>query len=288
MRRGLACEARGGHASPRVRFAFNATVNENSGMASNTLRNPQLEGAPFFWQAGPTGVLLLHGYTSTPAEVYPLAQFLYARGYTVAGPLLPGHGTTPQDLNTCQWQDWAEAVARAYEELAGHCSQVLIGGESLGALLTLYTASEPVAQDAAGIMTFAPALLVPGGRLVIARLLAPFVAYLPKPRNPTDAFVDSRWQGYDVNPLRAAVQVGKLQRIVRQRLQAIRQPILILQGRLDTSIDPRSAEVVYQEVGSAVKELHWMERSTHCVILDVEWEQAAELTVRFIERVLGK
>jgi carboxylesterase len=84
------------------------------------------------------------------------------------------------------------------------------------------------------------------------------------------------------------VQLGNLQQEVRHCLPRIRQPLLIVQGRLDTAIDPRGAEMVYREAGSRVKELYWMEHSTHCVILDREWEQASALTLSFIERIAGQ
>ena len=40
------------------------------------IKNPHLKGGPFFWGAGPTGILLVHGFTATTAEVRPLAQAL--------------------------------------------------------------------------------------------------------------------------------------------------------------------------------------------------------------------
>ena len=36
------------------------------------------------------GCLLIHGFTSTPAEMYPLAKFLNNNGYTVYSILLSG------------------------------------------------------------------------------------------------------------------------------------------------------------------------------------------------------
>ena len=37
-------------------------------MATNpALHNPQLEGEAFFWEGGPVGVLLSHGYSATTA-----------------------------------------------------------------------------------------------------------------------------------------------------------------------------------------------------------------------------
>ena len=116
--------------------------------------NPQLEGDPFLWEGGPTGVLLIHGYTATTAEVRPLARILHQQGYTVAGPLLPGHHTRPADANRYRWRDWVRAVEESYQQLTAHCQRVIIGGESMGALLALYLASEH--PEAAAILAFAP------------------------------------------------------------------------------------------------------------------------------------
>jgi carboxylesterase len=79
--------------------------------------------------------------------------------------------------------------------------------------------------------------------------------------------------------------MNKLQSQVHKQLAAIHQPILVIQGRLDKTIDLRSGEIIMQEVSSAKKELRWLDQSTHCVILDCEWEQAAELTADFMKQI---
>lgn len=249
------------------------------------IKNPQLEGEAFFWDNGPIGILLLHGFTATTAEVRPLARFLHTAGYTVAGPLLPGHGTTPQDLNRCRWQDWAGAAETAYQEITRRCEQVLVGGESMGGLLTLFLASEH--PEIRGLLTYAPALKV-RSRIapVLAPMLAPFVSSRPKrPKAPRPS--DARWQGYTVEPVSAAAQIFQLQRQVRKRLSCIRQPLLIVQGRQDQTVHPEAPEMISRQVSSTVKELHWLDQSGHCVILDGEWEKAAEWTRQFIQKVLS-
>lgn len=102
---------------------------------TSALQNPHLEGHTFTWEAGPVGVLLLHGFTATTSEVRPLARLLLEGGYTVSGPLLPGFGTTPEEANRVRWGNWVEAASLAYQELAGRCSTVFVGGESMGGLL---------------------------------------------------------------------------------------------------------------------------------------------------------
>jgi carboxylesterase len=142
--------------------------------------NLHLEGDAFFWQAGPDGVLLSHGLTATAAEVRPLAHELHEAGYTVAGPLLPGHGTTPADLNRTPWQDWVRATEEIYQQLAARCERIFVGGESMGALAALYLASEH--PEAAAVLAYAPAIrlnLSAWDRLRL-RLLAPFIPTVPK------------------------------------------------------------------------------------------------------------
>ena len=246
------------------------------------IHNPHLKGEAFFWPGGADGVLLIHGYTATTAEVRPLAQDLHRRGYTVSGPLLPGHYTTPEDANRRTWRDWVAAVEAAYRELAARCERVIVGGESTGALLALFLASEH--PEIAAVLAYAPALrLTLRTRDAIQlRLVAPFVPYLPK--GSLDAA--DLWQGYPVNPLRGAVQLLNFQRVVRPRLPQISQPILIMQGKLDTTVHASAPQTIYDEVRSTVKELHWLENSAHTVIIDREREQAFAVTARFIEQLL--
>jgi alpha-beta hydrolase superfamily lysophospholipase len=124
--------------------------------SQSMIHNPHLEGEPFFWEAGPLGVLLIHGFTATTAEVRPLAKILHQNGYTVSGPLLPGHYTRPEDLNRVKWQDWVAEVETALHQLQAKCPTVFVGGESTGGLLALYLAARH--PEVAGILAYAPAL----------------------------------------------------------------------------------------------------------------------------------
>ncbi len=251
----------------------------------NPIKNAHLEGDSFFWEGGSVGVLLSHGYTATAAEVRPLAKLLHERGYTVSGPLLPGHGTTPQELNRCRWQDWAAAIEEAYQQLAQRCEHVFVGGESMGGLLILYLASHH--PEIAGVMSYAAAFKIydrVGKKLV--PLIHPFIPMKEPDNNEPPNAASSRWQGYPVNPLRALNEMLKLQSVVGARLPKISQPILIMQGRFDTAVAVDAPRMIYEGVSSEDKRLHWLEASTHCLLLDQEWEKAAELTLDFIADVL--
>jgi carboxylesterase len=228
------------------------------------------------------GVLLCHGFTATTAEVRLLAQALLEQGYTVAGPLLPGHGTTPQDCNRYTWEDWYTSLEQMYHKLAERCQSVIVGGESTGALLVLRLAYEH--PEAAAILCYAPALRLnlAAREILLLYLLTPFLTSVPK----TPSTDDKLWQGYSVEPLRGVKQLLRLQRTIPAILSAIHQPIFLMQGKLDPTVAHESPQVIYDQVASAFKELHWLDNSTHCVILDKERELAASLTLDFLRRVL--
>jgi len=251
---------------------------------NSTLYNPQLEGDPFFWRGNDVGILLFHGLTATPAEVIPLAKFLHRHGYTVAGPLLPGHGTTPADLNRVRWQAWTDTAETSYRQLTETCRTVVAGGESTGALLALYLAARHA--EVAAVLAYAPAIQLALRRRDVLKtyLAAPFISAVPKPG--LDGPGSDLWQGYPVNPLKGVIQLFKLQKVVRAMLGKIVQPLLIVEGANDKTISLDSAEIIARNVASRDVAQHMMPKSGHVVLLDSEREQVFSLTLKFLARVL--
>ncbi len=246
------------------------------------IQNPHLNGDPFLWEAGPTGVLLIHGFTATTAEVRPLAEKLHAAGYTVAGPVLPGHNTDdPANINRYTWRDWVSEVERAYRDLAARCARVFAGGESTGGVLSLWLGAHH--PEISGLLLYAPALKLQISPLdqIKLHLLAPFVPYVPK-QNDDD---DLPWKGYTVNPIKGVQQLLKLQKAVWPLLPQIRQPVLIVQGRADATVDPAVPQEIYDRVRAPLKEIHWMEHSGHCVTIDRDAGRVAEITLAFLEKI---
>ena len=61
-----------------------------------------------------------------PQSLRPWAEYLAARGLTVALPLLPGHGTRWEDMRLTGWQDWYAEVDRELRALRDRCAQVFV------------------------------------------------------------------------------------------------------------------------------------------------------------------
>ena len=94
--------------------------------------------------------LCIHGLTGTPYEVRPLAEALADRGLRARGPLLAGHGESPEELARVTYVDWLDCVRAEFVRLSGEHERVFVCGLSLGGLLTLWlAANEPVAAAAA-------------------------------------------------------------------------------------------------------------------------------------------
>ena len=106
------------------------------------MKNPQLDGSPFFWQGNETAILCLHGFTATTVEVRKIAEFLHQQGFTVSAPLLPGHGTKWQDMNKTQWTDWYATLERSFDELSEKCDHIGVAGLSMGGALVLRLAQQ--------------------------------------------------------------------------------------------------------------------------------------------------
>jgi carboxylesterase len=238
---------------------------------------------------GSVGVLLIHGYTGSVVETRPMGVYLAERGLTVRCPLLPGHGTRPEDLTRISWQEWAGEVESALRDLQGRCDTVFVGGLSLGSLLTLWLGSEY--PDIAGLIPMAPAIRVQNRLMPTTLVLRYLLKYNPLGPMGDDDLVDPRavergWS-YDETPLWGAGEVYLLQQKVRRALPQIHQPILIVQGRRDAHLHPRAAEEVYDAVASTNRTLVWLEHSGHNLLIDGERESLWALSYDWMMGLLG-
>ncbi|MEZ5979386.1 MAG: alpha/beta fold hydrolase, partial [Planctomycetota bacterium] len=98
--------------------------------------------------AGPldaeVAVLLIHGFRSTPRDFGELPDRLAGEGVRVRAMLLPGHGTSSEELATTTVEQWIEAVREEYRALRSRHASVRVVGYSLGGALALVAlADEP-------------------------------------------------------------------------------------------------------------------------------------------------
>ena len=236
--------------------------------------HPELDGKAFFLNGNQVGVLLIHGFTATTVEVRWLADYLSKNGFTVSAPLLPGHGTTPEDLNKRKYTEWINCVEDAYNALKKTCSSVIIGGESMGAVLSLFLAENN--PEIKALLLYSPAIKI--ASLKYSKILRHFIPIIRK----KDFDEIMPWQGYTVYPLFAASELLQLQKLVIQNLHKVHQPIAVFHGAYDKTIDPDCSDLIISSVSSTIKTKHMLTNSGHVILLDQEFSNAADLTWKFL------
>lgn len=233
----------------------------------------------FFFRGNKQGVVLVHGYTGAPGEMRLLGEYLYSRGLTVLGVRLPGHGTTPQDLNHTKWQDWYGAVNEGVHRLRSCCDMVSIVGLSMGGLLTIKAAAElPV--DKAAIL--AAPIYVCDRRAPYLPLLRFFIRYLKKRQRQyqVDQCYSACYQVMPVKPLSSMFELVNLCK--KQYLPAVKIPCLVMQSKVEHTVSPASAQYIYDHLGTKAKKLVWYHHSGHILTLDNERDDVFKRIYDFV------
>jgi len=218
---------------------------------------------PFSFEQGPTACLLLHGFSGSPAEIRPLGEYLAARGVTVRAPLLPGHGTDPEDLRQTRWPQWVRVAEAELHELQRRHERVHVVGFSMGALVALYLAAH---RQVATVTTLACPIRLADWRQLLVPLAKYFVPYYPaRISNPEIA---AQLDSYDRFPVATIHSLLRLARQVRKDLPRVSAPLLAVQGERDRWIAEESAEYILSHAGSPRKERLMLPGRNHMITLE--------------------
>ena len=246
-------------------------------------------------------VLLIHGMTGAPGEMKFLAKRLHRRGFSVAAPLLAGHGVDEANLLRTTWQDWLASVRDAYRRLRSDHDEVYVAGICVGGALGLALAAED--PSVAGAAVYSMTYRYDGWNMKrwysrARPLVEPFAA-LPLIRRLS--FVEPYPYGLKDERLRegmaatqTAVIPGALDRVplgamaemhwLADHLDAvgplIHQPTLILHARDDDMSHPRNAYRLQRVLGGPVR-LQLLDDCYHMIHVDRQRDLVGDLTADF-------
>ena len=229
------------------------------------------------------GVLLLHGFTGSPASMRPWGEALADRGWTVRVPRLPGHGTRWQDMNITTWQDWYAEADRNLLELIARCERVYVCGLSMGGALTLRLA-EQHGEAIGGLVLVNPAVHTER----LDRHLLPIVKHLVGsfPGISNDIAKPGMDEvAYDRTPLKAAHSMMQLWSEVKDDIALVRQPVLLFRSAQDNVVEASNAEWILTHVASTDTEEIVLADSQHVATLDHDAQTIFDGSVEFIERL---
>jgi carboxylesterase len=243
-----------------------------------------LPGAePYAHDGSDIGVLLVHGFSSTPQSMRPWGEHLAAKGYTVRVPRLPGHGTTWQEMNRTRWEDWYAVADREFRELRERCSHVFIGGLSMGGGLALALAQEH-GPRVSGLVLVNPAVMFKDWRVRLVPLLKNVIGGLESIAN------DIKKEGvtelaYDHTPLKAGHSQLVAWKNLTRDLPEVTQPVLLLRSPEDHVIPPESSAMILSRISSDDVTEILLHDSYHVATLDNDAPRIFDESVAFIERL---
>jgi carboxylesterase len=243
---------------------------------------------PFSLGDGPDACLLLHGLTGSPAEMRPVGEALAAAGFRAVGPLLPGHGTAPEDLDSITRADLLAAAESALLSLQG-ARRVYLCGLSAGALLAVHLAARSWMReglpDFTAIALLAPAVQFAGMTWVftqvVGRLPAVPIVLGKGGRDIRGAQVsDGSYAGV---PMRWGAELRALSENALRLARRVRAPTLLLHGTLDRTVSPAGSRRLAQKLASTKIEVRLLPKSGHVLPLDVEAKEVCRSVVSFFQ-----
>jgi carboxylesterase len=210
----------------------------------------------------------------------PLGEFLAERRLAVAGPRLPGHGSSWEELSTTTQKDWLDEAEAGLEELSSRCGAVVCVGMSMGGALGVHLCTRH--PDLRGLVLINPYLRDP--RLAGARVARLFTRSIGGVINDIKKPGQDE-VGYERIPTRALPSVRALLRGAEAALPTLRQPLLVFSSPEDHTVKPANSTLAMERAGSTDKELVRLPNSYHVATLDYDAEALFERTLAFIERV---
>ena len=227
------------------------------------------------------GVLLIHGFTGSPASMRPWAVYLSQRGFTVRVPLLPGHGTKPEDLNEVKWEQWPAKAEDELNELYKTCTKVFICGLSMGGAVTLNVASRN-SQKLSGIVLVNPMSHLRFVSPELAFAVSRVKKFLKSVGNDIKRPGVTEW-GYDANPTVGVYELLKMLRATRALLPKVTVPMQLFHSVDDHTLPVSNTEIIMKGVGSRIKQRIELTNSYHVATIDYDAEIIYENSRIFIE-----
>ncbi|WP_186580956.1 alpha/beta hydrolase [Aquibacillus kalidii] len=235
---------------------------------------------PFTFEEGERAVLLLHGFTGHTADVRMLGRFLQGKGYTCHAPIYRGHGAPPEELIQSTPDQWWEDVQAALQYLQdmGH-KEIAVAGLSLGGVLGLKLAySYPIK----GVIPMCAPMFF-DNEAQLTKGFKAFSTEFKQLEKKDEETIDREVAQLMDDSKQLFQDLGGLITEVKEGVDQIYAPTMVVQARKDKMINTGSANFIYDNVEAEHKEIKWYENSGHVITLDKEKEQLHEDIYQFLE-----
>jgi esterase/lipase len=258
----------------------------------NEQRTATEPGAPYLLtpeKSNGLGVVLVHGFLASPAELRGFADRLLAAGHPVIGVRLKGHGTSPWDLRDRTWKEWLSSVRRGFQIMSALADKVCVVGFSSGGALALHLAAENP-DKLAGVCAVSAPLKFRNKNLAFVPLLHgvnKLTGWLLTMESVMP-FIDNDSEHPKINyrhiPVRGLYELRHMVDEMEDVLPNIQCPAAVLQGDEDHFIEPESAKIIAAKIGSENTELHIITSNRHG-ILNEDIDGTQEKVLAFVNSI---
>jgi carboxylesterase len=236
--------------------------------------------APFTFEAGPRAVLLLHGYTGNSADVRMLGRYLEKQGYTSHAPIYRGHDQPPEELIKATPEEWWQDVQQAFHHLEelGY-KEIAVAGLSLGGVLGLRLA---YSQKTKAIITMCTPMFF-DNETQLTQGYKDFSKEYKQLEGKEEAQIEEEVDELMNNSSSAFSRLGDFIGSVKNEIDTIYTPTMVVQAEQDEMINTDSANYIYDHVETDHKTIHWYEEAGHVITLSKEKDQLHEDIYAFLE-----
>ena len=229
------------------------------------------------------GILVLHGFTSNTDESLPIAQPFIDKGFSVSVPLLPGHGTDPRDLVRTSWKDWVSAAQNEIQWLKSRTDKVVVGGSSMGGVISLYLAGT---NEVDGVFTLGTPYKLPKWMELGARLYGLFRRHVKKDEETLNYYRRVGLTSYDVYPGPALKELANLFVAMRKVLPNISAPYSGHVGLRDSLVLKGEANKILTVIKSRIATITYYKRSSHILIKEPDAELVMQNVDQFLSSII--
>jgi esterase/lipase len=224
--------------------------------------------------------VIIHGFAGSPWEVEPLAYALERMGYEVVAPLLPGHSMNKERMEKITAMDWLQMIEKIVENAIEENKKVHLIGFSMGAMIASIVACR---YQISTLALLSPAVYVLTPHVLRMRLGSLFQLN-KKNRSLFEHMILNDRSFIRFIPIYNLFQFQTIVRQAKRIFQHISIPICIIHGQKDESVDPKSSRLIYREVSSKEKELHYLPFSRHHICRDRDVDTVIQIIAEFLDK----
>lgn len=233
---------------------------------------------PFFFEEGNRAVLLLHGFTGNSSDVRQLGRFLQKKGYTSYAPQYEGHAAPPEEILKSSPFVWFKDALDGYDFLVDKgYDEIVVAGLSLGGC---YALKLSLNRDVKGIVTMCSPMYIKTEGAMFEGVLE-YARNFKKYEGKDEATIQKEMNHFKPTDTLKELQ-GQIED-VREHIDEVMDPLLVIQAEQDQMINTDSANIIYNESESDDKDIKWYANSGHVITIDKEKELVFEDVYNFLE-----